>query len=104
MASEPARDLAIALDAVREQRLLEHARRGGEGAAGERDRQAAPALGPRDHLERGAPVRGVAVTEQRDRSVGGGRWSAELAHAQRAVLLEDRARRVGPVARRVGGG
>ena len=62
---------------------LEPRRRARQRAARARDRHAAPAPCLRDDLERRAPVRGVAVADQRDRRAGLAGRHAELARRQR---------------------
>src|SRR4051812_44826592 len=60
-----------------------------------RNGDAVPALAPRDRVERGAPVRGVAVADERD-------LGAVLRLARSELTGVDRAPARGPAARRPG--
>ena len=70
---EPLRHLEVPLQALGPPRRRELGRRVHERAARARDRHAAPALALRDDLERRAPVRGMAVADERDRRAGASR-------------------------------
>ena len=80
LAAQPARDLLVPAHARGAPARADRARgRLRVRAARARDRHAAPLDRLRDDLERRAPVRGVAVADQRDRAAGVGGGHAELA-------------------------